>query len=360
MMSWHSTPEQAPSDAGLLARLTEVKEDGMIWGPNASNVTTCCENKSLYWKIRDAVHDQYRPRNAYQQILADRIAETIWRAERYASFETTALSHEIGLAWQKFEDAQIKPTVSTHDWLAWLSLEGPARKALLEALKLEDRVWRRHRALCAELRTVQKTVREEIIPRKGPTPCTEIENEPTPPVPETTAERAATVTERISTNEPTRVSDPVTTSPNHPQTPTRTASDSERGTTNEPTSPAADAPESSTGNDTPPTNGAATVTERIPTNKPAGPQCPTSDNPPKRTQPPPTAYTPIRTTTEREWGTTDKPTGPQCSTSDNPPKQTQPTPTASAPIRTTTDREWGTTNEPTSVAADVPETSTAI
>ncbi|MGC4051727.1 MAG: hypothetical protein QM757_20460 [Paludibaculum sp.] len=144
-------------DIDLLTRHTQVEEDNILTGPKGSQVTTFCERKEYYLKIRAAVHEQYKPTNVYQHLLVDRMAECIWRAERYASFETTALNLQIQRQWEKTQQLAAKPSPSLHAWQGFLNMDDTQRKALHEALKLEERYWRRHRALAAELRLIQRT-----------------------------------------------------------------------------------------------------------------------------------------------------------------------------------------------------------
>jgi hypothetical protein len=143
-------------DVDLLTRHTKVEEDGIITGPKASDVTTFCERKAYYLKVRAAVHEQYKPANVYQHLLVDRMAECIWRAERYASFETTALNLQIQRQWDHTNQLAAKPTPGLHGWQGFLTMDDAQHKALHEALKLEERYWRRHRALAAELRLIQR------------------------------------------------------------------------------------------------------------------------------------------------------------------------------------------------------------
>ncbi|MGJ5816776.1 hypothetical protein [Paludibaculum fermentans] len=143
-------------DIDLLTRHSAVTEDGILTGPNASAVTTFCERKGYFKKVRAAVHEQYKPATTYQHILADRIAECIWRADRYASFETTVLNLQIQRQWDNTNELVPKPSPSLHDWQGFHTLDPAQRKALHEALKLEERYWRRHRTLAAELRLVQR------------------------------------------------------------------------------------------------------------------------------------------------------------------------------------------------------------
>ncbi|WP_321473000.1 hypothetical protein [uncultured Paludibaculum sp.] len=156
-MNIYGNTEIESSDADLLYYHTQVEEDGIITGPDAVNVIAHGENNDAYQRIRTAVHEQYHPRNTYQHILADRIADTIWRAERFAAFETTAFS--LQTAQDRAETTKRYPhaTTSLVTWLAWQNMDTTQRKALQEALKLEDRAWRRHRALSNELRLIQKT-----------------------------------------------------------------------------------------------------------------------------------------------------------------------------------------------------------
>ena len=144
-------------DTDLLTRHARVEEDGILTGHKASDVITFCERKEIYRKLRAAVHEQFKPATVYQHILADRIAECIWRAERYASFETTALNLQIQREWDHTTQLVPKASSGVHDWQGWHTMDPFQRKSLLEALKLEDRYWRRHRMLCAELRLVQRT-----------------------------------------------------------------------------------------------------------------------------------------------------------------------------------------------------------
>jgi hypothetical protein len=143
-------------DIDLLTRHTEVEEDNIITGPKAISVTTFCERKDIYKRIRAAVHEQFQPTTVYQHILVDRMAECIWRAERYASFETTALNLQIQREWDHTSQLAAKPSPGLHAWQGFLTMDDTQRKALHEALKLEERYWRRHRALAAELRLVQR------------------------------------------------------------------------------------------------------------------------------------------------------------------------------------------------------------
>ncbi|MGC4049202.1 MAG: hypothetical protein QM757_06765 [Paludibaculum sp.] len=144
-------------DIDLLTRHTQVEEDNILIGPKASDVTTFCERNTYYQKVRAAVHEQYKPTNVYQHLLVDRMAECIWRAERYASFETTALNLQIQRQWENTSRLAAKPSPSLHAWQGFLTMDDAQRKALHEALKLEERYWRRHRALAAELRLIQRT-----------------------------------------------------------------------------------------------------------------------------------------------------------------------------------------------------------
>ncbi|MBN9663643.1 MAG: hypothetical protein J0H49_35925 [Acidobacteria bacterium] len=146
----------AISDADRILRITTVEEDGIITGAKASSVLTLCERKEYYRKVRAAVHEQFNPTTVYQHILADRMAECIWRAERYASFEANALNLQIQREWDNTNKLMPKPSPGLHGWQAFQSMDPIQRKALFEALKLEERYWRRHRILAAELRLVQK------------------------------------------------------------------------------------------------------------------------------------------------------------------------------------------------------------
>ncbi|MBN9663445.1 MAG: hypothetical protein J0H49_34920 [Acidobacteria bacterium] len=141
----------------LLTRHARVEEDNIITGPKASEVTTFCERNAYYLKVRAAVHEQFQPANVYQHLLADRIAECIWRAERYASFETIALNLQIQREWDHTNQLVAKPTPGLHGWQGFHTMDPAQRKSLMEALKLEERYWRRHRALAAELRLTQRT-----------------------------------------------------------------------------------------------------------------------------------------------------------------------------------------------------------
>ncbi|QOY85876.1 hypothetical protein [Paludibaculum fermentans] len=143
-------------DIDLLTRHTEVEEDGILTGPNATGAITFCERKGFYKKVRAAVHEQYKPANVYQHILADRMADCIWRAERYASFETTALNFQIQRQWDHTNELVPKASVGVHAYQAFQTMDPAQRKSLMEALKLEERYWRRHRVLAAELRLVQR------------------------------------------------------------------------------------------------------------------------------------------------------------------------------------------------------------
>ena len=144
-------------DTDLLTRHAQVEEDGILTGARASDVTTFCERKGIYKKLRAAVHEHFKPATTYQHILADRIAECIWRAERYASFETTALNLQIQRQWDNTTQLVPKASIGVHDWQGFHTMDPTQRKSLLEALRLEDRYWRRHRALSAELRLIQRT-----------------------------------------------------------------------------------------------------------------------------------------------------------------------------------------------------------
>jgi hypothetical protein len=144
-------------DIDLLTRHTEVEEDNIITGPKASSVTTFCERNAYYLKVRAAVHEQFHPTTTYQHILADRMAECIWRAERYASFESTALNLQIQREWDNTSKLVPKASPSLHGWQGFHTMDPFQRKSLMEALKLEERYWRRHRALAAELRLTQRT-----------------------------------------------------------------------------------------------------------------------------------------------------------------------------------------------------------
>ncbi len=144
-------------DINLLTRHAQVEEDGILTGPKATGALTFCERKGYYKKLRAAVHAQYKPATIYQHILADRMADCIWRAERYASFETNALDLQIQRQWDNTNQLVLKANPGIHALQGWLTMDPAQRKALLEALKLEERYWRRHRALAAELRLIQRT-----------------------------------------------------------------------------------------------------------------------------------------------------------------------------------------------------------
>ncbi|QOY91792.1 hypothetical protein [Paludibaculum fermentans] len=143
-------------DVDLLTHHTKVAEDGILTGPKATGALTFCERKEYYKKLRAAVHEQYKPATIYQHILADRIAECIWRAERYASFEANALTLQIQRQWDHTNELVPKASPGVHALQAWLTMDPAQRKSLQEALKLEERYWRRHRALAAELRLIQR------------------------------------------------------------------------------------------------------------------------------------------------------------------------------------------------------------
>ncbi|MGJ5819811.1 hypothetical protein [Paludibaculum fermentans] len=142
-------------DIDLLTHHAKVVEDGILTGPKASAVTTFCERKEYFRKVRAAVHEQYKPATTYQHILADRMAECIWRAERYASFEANALTLQIQRQWDNTNELVAKASPGIHAYQAWITMDPAQRKSLQEALKLEERYWRRHRTLAAELRLVQ-------------------------------------------------------------------------------------------------------------------------------------------------------------------------------------------------------------
>ncbi|MGJ5819167.1 hypothetical protein [Paludibaculum fermentans] len=143
-------------DIDLLSRHAQVAEDGILTGAKAASVTTFVERKDYYKKIRAAVHEQFKPATTYQHILADRMAECIWRAERYASFEANALTLQIQRQWDNTNELVPKASPGVHAWQAFHTMDPAQRKSLLEALKLEERYWRRHRALSAELRLIQR------------------------------------------------------------------------------------------------------------------------------------------------------------------------------------------------------------
>ncbi|QOY90514.1 hypothetical protein [Paludibaculum fermentans] len=143
-------------DIDLLTRHTEVEEDGILTGPKATGALTFCERKAYYKKLRAAVHEQYKPANVYQHILADRMADCIWRAERYAFFEAAALNFQIQRQWDNTNELVPKASSGVHALQGWLTMDPAQRKSLQEALKLEERYWRRHRVLAAELRLVQR------------------------------------------------------------------------------------------------------------------------------------------------------------------------------------------------------------
>ncbi|MGJ5814252.1 hypothetical protein [Paludibaculum fermentans] len=144
-------------DIDLLTRHAQVEADGILTGPKATGVITFCERKEYYRKVRAAVHEQYKPATVYQHMLADRMADCIWRAERYASFETSALNLQIQRQWDNTNELVPKASPGVHAWQAFHTMDPAQRKSLMEALKLEERYWRRHRALAAELRLVQRT-----------------------------------------------------------------------------------------------------------------------------------------------------------------------------------------------------------
>ncbi|QOY91279.1 hypothetical protein [Paludibaculum fermentans] len=144
------------TDADRILRNTTVAEDGILTGPRATGALTFCERKEYYKKLRAAVHEQYKPTTVYQHILADRMADCIWRAERYASFEANALTLQIQRQWDNTNELVPKANPGIHALQGWLTMDPIQRKSLQEALKLEERYWRRHRVLAAELRLVQR------------------------------------------------------------------------------------------------------------------------------------------------------------------------------------------------------------
>ncbi|MGJ5816320.1 hypothetical protein [Paludibaculum fermentans] len=155
-MNIYEDPGFTISDADRIFHTTSVLEDGILTGAKASAVTTFCERKEYYRKVRAAVHEQYKPTTTYQHILADRMAECIWRAERYASFEANALTLQIQRQWDITNELVPKASPGVHALQAWLTMDPAQRKSLQEALKLEERYWRRHRVLAVELRLVQR------------------------------------------------------------------------------------------------------------------------------------------------------------------------------------------------------------
>ncbi|MBI4889288.1 MAG: hypothetical protein HY821_01605 [Acidobacteria bacterium] len=96
-----------------------IPPDTTTLTPTSENTLTCLENNIQFAHVHAAVHEQFRPPNDFQSLLADDLAESLWVRNRFGAIANQSLNFAIQSNWddvsKRHPDAD--PAFRTH--LAW-------------------------------------------------------------------------------------------------------------------------------------------------------------------------------------------------------------------------------------------------
>lgn len=149
------TSADEPENRRVFTKVTKA-ENELLLGDEAANLLTCVEDRALFHEIRDSVHEEFVPRTRFQRIMADTIAEELWRKSRYSMVESTAVSAAIERDWEAVNKECVNPDPAYRTFVAYRDLNTREVACIRSGQNFESRAWRRSRTDMAALNALQK------------------------------------------------------------------------------------------------------------------------------------------------------------------------------------------------------------